>query len=106
MHDCLKQSLLQELLNSLGPVIKRANLTDDSQWAGETNVIKLNKEVFVKHEKAPTAPQFEGVFTISYMPVFWKFKAFGQFWPTSGGRNCQKEHIYAKTFHMSLFPGL
>ena len=36
----------------------------------------------------------------------WKFKAFGQFWPTSGGRNCQKAHLYAKTFFMSLFPGL
>ena len=60
----------------------------------------------MKHEKAPTAPQFEGVLTISYMPLFWKFKAFGQFWPTSVGRNCQKSHLYAKTFHMSLFPGL
>ena len=60
----------------------------------------------MKHEKAPTAPRFEWVLTISYMPLFWKFKAFGQFWPTSVGRNCQKAHLYAKTFHMSLFPGL
>ena len=56
-------------------------------------ICKRNKEVFVKHEKAPTAPRFEGVLTISYMPVFWKFKAFGQFWPTSGGRNCQTAHL-------------
>ena len=53
----------------------------------------------MKHEKAPTAPRFEGVLTISYMPMFWKIKAFGQFWTTSGGRNCQKAHLYAKTFH-------
>ena len=61
----------------------------------------------MKHEKAPTAPRFEGVLTISYMPMFfWKIKAFGQFWPTSGGHNCQKAHLYAKTFYMSLFLGL
>ena len=28
---------------------------------------------------------------------------FGHFWPTSGGRNCQKAHLHTKTFHLSLF---
>ena len=122
---------------------------------------KKNKEVFVKHEKAPTAPRFEGVFTISFIPMFrkktlfldilanfghfqWRSKGtstgqdlsyepipmslrpsvtkkqpgkahirktadfghFGQFRPflvAEPGRNCQKAHLQAKTFHMSLF---
>ena len=62
-----------------------------------------NKEVFVKHEKAPTAPRFEGVLTISHMPMFWKIKACGHFWPTSGGRKCQKAHLHTITFHLNLF---
>ena len=60
----------------------------------------------MKHEKAPTASRLEGVLTISYMPMFLKVKAFGHFRPTSGGRKCQKAHLHAKTFHMSLFQGL
>ena len=34
---------------------------------------------------------------------------FGQYRPfpvAEPGRNCQKAHLHAKTFHMSLFPGL
>ena len=42
------------------------------------NII-FNKEVFVKHEKAPTAPRFEGVLTISCMPIFWKIQDFWHF---------------------------
>ena len=57
----------------------------------------------MKHEKAPTAPRFEGVLTISYMPMFWKIQDIGPFWPTSGGRNCQKAHPHTKTFHLNLF---
>ena len=37
------------------------------------------------------------------------FGHFGQFRPfpvAEPGRNCQKAHLQAKTFHMSLFPGL
>ena len=41
--------------------------------------LKFNKEVFVKHEKAPTAPRFQGVLTISYMPTFRKTAVFGHF---------------------------
>ena len=57
----------------------------------------------MKHEKAPTAPRFVGVLTISYMAMFWKIQDFGHFWPTSGGRNCQKAHLHTKTFHLNLF---
>ena len=39
----------------------------------------FNREVFVKHEQAQTAPRFEGVLTISYMAMFLKIKAFGNF---------------------------
>ena len=60
----------------------------------------------MKHEKAPTARRFEGVLTISYMPMFWKITAFGHLLPTYGSRKCQKAHLQAKTFHMSLLPGL
>ena len=60
----------------------------------------------MKHEKAPTAPRFEGVMTISYIPMFWKITAFGHFWPTSGSRKCQKTHLHTKTIHLNLFPGL
>ena len=41
-----------------------------------------NKEVFVKHEKAPNAtppPDSKGVFTKFYMPMFRKTAVFGQF---------------------------
>ena len=62
-----------------------------------------NKEVFVKHEKAPTAPRFEGVLAISYMPMFWKNQSFGAFSAISGGRKCQKAHLHTKTFHLNLF---
>ena len=37
------------------------------------------------------------------------FGHFGQFRPfpvAEPGRNCQKAHLQANTFHMSLFPGL
>ena len=38
-----------------------------------------------------------------------KNRCFRTFWRNSaisGGQNCQKAHLQAKTFHMSLFPGL
>ena len=60
----------------------------------------VNKEVFVKHEKAPTAPRFLGVFTISYMPMFRKtavyrlFLAnFGHFQWTNLAKTV-KRHLY------------
>ena len=71
-----------------------------------------NKEVFVKHEKAPTVLQIQGVFTLSYMPMFKKkrcFEHFGQIRPfpvAEPGQNGQKAHLQVKTFHMSLFQGL
>ena len=67
-----------------------------------------NKEVFVKHQKAPTPPPplFEGVLTFLYMPMYWKITAFGHFWATSGILKCQKAHLQTKTFHMTLFPCL
>ena len=68
--------------------------------------VNINKEVFVKHEKAPTAPRFEGVMTISYMPMFWKITAFGHFWSNSGSRKCHKAHLHTNTIHLNLFPGL
>ena len=58
-----------------------------------------NKEVFVKHEKAPTAPRFQGVFTKFYMPMFRKtavFGQFGQFRPfpvVESGKKNVKRHI-------------
>ena len=66
----------------------------------------------MKHEKAPTAPRFQGVFTFSYMLMFRKtavFRHFGQFRPfqvAEPGRTRQKAHLQAKTFHMSIFPDL
>ena len=68
-----------------------------ARFPRKTLIAWLNKEVFVKHEKAPTTPRFEGVLTISYMPMFWKITAFVHFWPTSGIRKCQKAHLQAKT---------
>ena len=53
----------------------------------------LNKEVFVKHEKAPTAPRFEGVLTISYMPVFGNSKLLGNFGQPPVAATV-KRHIY------------
>ena len=44
----------------------------------------LDKEVFVKHEKAPTAPHSRG-HLLSHL--------------------CPKAHLQVKPFHMSLFPG-
>ena len=52
-----------------------------------------NKEVCVKHEKAPTASRLEVVLTISFMPMFWKSKLLGIF----GHRKLAetvKRHIY------------
>ena len=84
------------------------NVKATLHWCCVLNLIhpEKNKEVFVKHEKAPTAPRFEGVMTISFMPMFWKITAFGYFWPTSGSRKCQKAHIHTKTIHLNLFSGL
>ena len=57
----------------------------------------------MKHEKAPTTPRFEGVLTISYMPMFWKIKAFGHFWPSPVGRKFPNAHPHINTFHLNLF---
>ena len=51
----------------------------------------------------------QGVFTNSYMPMLKKtavFGHFGQFRPFRIWQKCQKAHLQAITFHMSLFPGL
>ena len=65
---------------------------------------KYYKEVFVKHEKAPTAPRFEGVLNISYMIMFGKTLSsiLAKFCHFSGGRNCQKAHLHIKIFDLNL----
>ena len=56
--------------------------------------------------KGPNRPPIRmGIDYLIYALVL-EIQSYGQFWPTSVGRNCQKAHLYAKTFHMSLFPGL
>ena len=52
-----------------------------------------NKEVFVKHEQAPTASRFEGVLTISCMPMFWKSKLLGIFGQLPVAETVER-HIY------------
>ena len=60
---------------------------------GGRNVL-INKEVFVKHEKAPTAPRFQRVFTISFMPMFRKTAVFGHFGKFRPFPVAVKRHIY------------
>ena len=56
--------------------------------------------------KGPNRPPIRmGIDYLVYALVL-EIQSYGQFWPTSVGRNCHKAHLYAKTFHMSLFPGL
>ena len=64
----------------------------------------LNKEVFVKHEKALSAPWIEGVLTNLFIPMFWKITTLGHFRSTPGGRKCQKAHLHAKTFQLHPLP--
>ena len=60
----------------------------------------------MKHEKAPTAPRFEGGIDYLVYAHGLENHSFRAIWPTSSGQNCHKAHLQAKTFHMSLFPGL
>ena len=75
----------------------------------------------MKHEKAPTVPRFQAVLTIYDHPLqrnsleklmFRKTAVFGHFgqirpFPVAySDRICQKAHLHAKTFQMSLFSGL
>ena len=53
-----------------------------------------NKKIGKKHRKTCVCS------------MFWKIPAFGHFWPNSGGRRCQKEHLDTKTIHLNLLPGL
>ena len=66
----------------------------------------MHKEVFVKHEQAPTAPKLEGVWVFAERNIFYmKTANFGQFDHFRWGvfdRNGQKAHLWTKTFHLSL----
>ena len=61
----------------------------------------MNKEVFVKHEKAPT----EWILTISQMPMFGKSQPLGIIGHFSV-TEYQKAHLHTKTIHLIIFPGL
>ena len=50
-------------------------------------------------------PDSKGYWLSRICPCFGNSKLLGNF-GQSGGRICQMAHLYAKTFHMSLFPGL
>ena len=67
---------------------------------------QINKEVFVKHEQAPTAPKLEGVWVFVYFKyIFYENRFFGQFYNSRSGvfdRNGRKAHLRTKTFHLSL----
>ena len=63
----------------------------------------------MKHEKAPTTlpPHSKGFCYLVYAHV--SKKHFGQIRPfpvAESGQNCQKAHLQAKTFHLSLFTSL
>ena len=66
-----------------------------------------NKEVFVKHEQAPTAPKLEGVwFFVDLKYISYKKPLFLANLTTSGrvffDQNGQKAHLRTETFHLSL----
>ena len=67
---------------------------------------KHHKEVFVKHEQAPTAPKLEGVWVfVDLKYIFYENRFFGQIDNFRSGvfdRNGQKAHLRTKTFHLSL----
>ena len=69
------------------------------------DLIFINKEVFVKHEQAPTAPKLEGVWFLQIFNIFsMKTAIFGQFDNFRSGvfdRNGQKAHLRTNTFHLS-----
>ena len=72
-----------------------------------------DKEVFVKHEKAPTSPDRRGNEYLVYADVlheksqlFSILAKFDHFPVAKSGQNCKKAHLHVKTFHMSLFLGL
>ena len=65
------------------------------------------KEVFVKHEQAPTAPKLEGVWVfVDLKYIFYENRYFLANLTTSGrvffDQNGQKAHLRTKTFHLSL----
>ena len=65
-----------------------------------------NKEVFVKHEQASTAPKLEGVWVfVDLKYISYENRYFGQFdhfrWGVFG-RNGQKAHLRTNTLHLSL----
>ena len=65
----------------------------------------LYKEVFVKHEQAPTALKLEGVWVfVDFKYILYENRYF---WPILQfpvgffDRNGQKAHLRTKTFHLS-----
>ena len=64
------------------------------------------KEVFVKHEQAPTAPKLEGVWVfVDFKYIFYENRYFWPILQLPAGffdRNGQKAHLRTKTFHLSL----
>ena len=69
---------------------------------------RKNKEVFVKHEQAPTAPKLEGVcMGFCRFKIYFLWKALFLANLTTSGRvffdrNGQKAHLRTNTFHLSL----
>ena len=66
-----------------------------------------NKEVFVKHEQAPTAPKTRRVIGFCRFKIYFLWKPLFLANLTASGRvffdrNGQKAHIRTKTFHLSL----
>ena len=65
----------------------------------------INKEVFVKHEQAQTAPKLEGVWVfVDLKYIFYENRFFCPFDHFRWGvfdRNGQKAHLLTKTFHLS-----
>ena len=103
-------------ITHINPVISNVNVKTNSKIsirAGKCNIkIKYifntiiilnmyNKEVFVKHEKTPTAPNRRGIEYIVYANDL-KNHNFLVFLPASGGRNCQKANLHINTFRLSL----
>ena len=85
------------------PIIASGTRTQISVRVPERLHYGNNKEVFVKHEQAPTAPKLEGVWFLQISNIFSiKTAIFGQFYNLFL-TELVKRHIYGpRPFHLSL----
>ena len=85
--------------------MKRCHVSHTYKYVYKFIIFLVNKEVFVKHEQAPTAPKLGVWVFVDFKYIFYENRYFWPIYNFRSGvfdRNSQKAHLRTKTFHLSL----